>query len=261
MLARMIRDPLFAFVVAGIALFVVYDAVQSRRSEPVRLTASTRVALIADFETLTGRPARADDITRIEREYVTDELLFRDAIDSGLHLTDNEIRRQLVETMRLRITGPLPDPTDEELVNHYAANVDRYRSEPSVSFEHVYSRSLPPDGENVLARLRSGEAIAGEPFPRGRTFPRYGRSILRGMFGQSFVDALWAAPLGEWTGPLESSQGWHYVRPTERVPATLLAFDAVREQVENDYLVALIDQAVERRVAELELRYGVTIER
>jgi len=261
MLARLIRDPLFVFVVAGIALFVVYDAVQSRRIEPVRLTATTRAALIADFEMLTGRPARADDIARIEREYVTDELLFRDAIDSGLHLTDHEIRRQLVETMRLRVTGPLPDPTDEQLVNHYAGNVDRYRSEPTASFEQVYFRSLPPDSGNVLARLRSGEAIAGEPFPRGRTFPHYGRSILRGMFSHPFVDALWAAPLGEWSGPLESPHGWHYVRPTERVPAALLAFDAVRDQVENDYLVALIEQAVERRVAVLEQRYEVAIER
>ena len=81
------------------------------------------------------------------------------------------------------------------------------------------------------------------------------------MFGQPFVDALWAAPLGEWSGPLESSQGWHYVRTTERVPAALLTFDAAREQVENDYLVALIEQAVERRVTELEQRYEVTIER
>lgn len=261
MLARLIRDPLFAFVVAGVALFVVYDVVQSRRTEPLRLTATTRTTLIADFETLTGRSARSDDIARIEREYVTDELLFRDAIDSGLHLTDGEVRRALVEKMRLRVTGPLPDPTDEELVNHYAGNVDRYRSEPAVSFEQVYFRSLPPDSENVLTRLRNGEAIAGEQFPRGRTFPRYGGSILRGMFSQPFVDALWAAPLGEWSGPLESPHGWHYVRPTGRLPAALLAFDAVREQVENDYLVALIEQAVERRVAELEQRYEVTIER
>ncbi len=81
------------------------------------------------------------------------------------------------------------------------------------------------------------------------------------MFGQPFVDALWAAPVGEWSGPIESSQGWHYVRITERLPETLLSFDVVRDQVENDHLVAVIRQAVERRVAELEQRHDVTIER
>jgi len=261
MFARVIRDPLFVFVVAGVVLFAAYAALQSRGAEPVRLPATTRAALIADFETLTGRSAVAGDIARIEREYVTDELLFRDAIDSGLHLTDGEVRRQLVEKMRLRVTGLLPDPTDEQLVHHYSENLDRYRSEPAVSFEQVYFRSRPPDAAKVLARLQAGEAIAGEPFPQGRSFPRYGRSILRGMFGQPFVDALWAAPLGDWSGPVESQHGWHYVRAKERLPEALLAFDVVRSQVENDFLVALIEQAIERRVAELERRYEVIIER
>jgi PPIC-type PPIASE domain len=261
MLSRVIRDPLFAFAVAGVALFALHAALQSRGTEPVRLSATTRAALIADFETLTGRTATADDIARIEHEYVTDELLLRDAVDNGLHLTDGEIRGRLIETMRLQVTGPLPDPTDEQLVNHYAENLDRYRSEPALSFEHVYFRSRPAAGESVLAQLQRGEVIAGEPFAQGRSFPRYGRSILRGMFGQSFVDALWLAPLGEWSGPLESPQGWHYVRATERLPEALLAFDEVRSQVENDYLVGQIQQAVERRVAELEQRYEVIIER
>jgi peptidyl-prolyl cis-trans isomerase C len=81
------------------------------------------------------------------------------------------------------------------------------------------------------------------------------------MFGQPFVDALWAAPLGEWSGPVESPHGWHYIRPAERLPEALLAFDVVRSQVENDFLVALIGQAIEGRVAELEQRYEVIIER
>jgi peptidyl-prolyl cis-trans isomerase C len=92
------------------------------------------------------------------------------------------------------------------------------------------------------------------PAPQGPSFPRYGRSILRGMFGQPFVDALWAAPVGEWSGPVESSHGWHYVRPAEQLPETRLAFDVVRDQAENDYLVAVISQAVERHVTRRRFR-------
>lgn len=261
MLARMVRDPLFVFFLAGCTMFGAYSALQARSAQPVQLSAETRMALITGFESVAGRPANADDIARIERDYIVDELLFRDALDNGLHLSDTTVRGRLVEEMRLRITGLLPDPSDEQLVNHYAENTGRYFSEPALTFEHVYFRSRPADDQSLLARLQGGEPVAGEPFAQGRAFPGYGRSIIRGLFGQPFTTAAWAAPLGEWSGPFESSQGWHYVHPTERAPGALLPFDAVRDQVENDFLVAVIQQAVDQRVAALEQRYDVRIER
>ena len=261
MLARIVREPLFVFAVAGSALFLVYSMLQPDDSAVVRLTARTRTALIAEFESLTGRKANPADIARIERDYVTDELLFRDAVANGLHLTDSAIRGRLVEDMRLQVAGVLPDPSDEQLVNHYSDNIDRYRSETSVTFAQVYFRTRPDNDEEILALLRGGKPVAGDAFPQGREFPRFGRSMLRGIFGQPFVDALWSAPLGQWIGPIESPRGWHFVLATERVAAELLPFSAVRDQVENDYLAATIQQAVDRRVAELERRYKVTVDR
>jgi hypothetical protein len=252
---------LFAFGVAGAAIFLIYATLQPDDTAAVRLTARTRTDLIAEFESLTGRKASPADIARIERDYVADELLFRDAVANGLHLTDSAIRSRLVENMRLQVAGVLPDPSDEQLVNHYADNIDRYRSEPSITFTQVFFRTRPGDYEEILERLRSGQPVTGDAFTQGLEFPRFGRSMLRGIFGQPFVETLWSAPLGQWIGPIESPRGWHFVFATERVAAELLPFSAVREQVENDFLVAAIQQAVDRRVAELERRYEVTIDR
>jgi PPIC-type PPIASE domain len=178
-----------------------------------------------------------------------------------MHLSDPSIRSRLVEEMRMRVTGSLPDPTDEELVNHYSDNLDHYRSEPTVSFRQVYFAERPADPAAVLAQLRQGKPVAGEPFRHGLEFPRYGYSMLRGMFGQPIVEALSDAPLGQWIGPLESPYGWHYLHASERQPAVLLPFDAVRQQVEGDYLAAQIDAAVERHVDGLRQRQAVRIER
>jgi len=260
-LLRILREPLFAFAVIGGALFLAYAAMRPRDSEPVILQAPARAGLIASFETLNGRKATADDIARIERDYVTDELLFREALENGLHLSNPSIRSRLVEEMKFRITGPLPDPTDEQLVNHYSDNLDRYRSEPAVTFRQVYFAQRPADPAAILAQLRQGQPVTGQPFRHGLEFPQYGHSMLRGMFGQPIVEALSVAPLGLWIGPLESAYGWHYLQASERLPAVLLPFDAVRQQVENDFLVALIDAAVERRVDELRQRHAVQIER
>jgi hypothetical protein len=260
-LLRILREPLFAFAVIGGVLFLASAAMRARESEPVILQAQVRAALIASFETLNGRKATADDIARIERDYVTDELLFREALEHGLHRSNPSIRNRLVEEMQFRITGPLPDPTNEQLVNHYSDNLDRYRSEPAVTFRQVYFAQRPADPAAILAQLRQGQSVTGQPFRHGLEFPQYGHSMLRGMFGQPIVEALSVAPLGQWIGPLESPYGWHYLQASERLPAALLPFDAVRQQVENDFLVALIDASVERHVDELRQRHAVHIER
>jgi peptidyl-prolyl cis-trans isomerase C len=268
--ARLVRDPLAVFAVAGAALYAVAALLQARDAGPVRLTAATRATLVGDFEAVAGRRADPEDIARLESDYIADELLFREAIDSGLHLTDSVVRGRLIEEMRFRVTGVLPDPTPEDLVNHYSEHLDRYRSEPSITFEHAYFRTPPADAGAVLARLRRGGPAGGgsrdgprigEPFAPGREFRRYGRSMVRGLFGPPFTEALWAAPPGEWSGPIESRHGWHYVRPTEHLAPALLPFNEVRGQVENDYLAAVIQEAVDRRIAELEQRHAVRIER
>jgi hypothetical protein len=160
-LLRIIREPLFAFVVMGGVLYFAHSQLRSRHSEPVVLQAATRAALIGDFEKLHGRKATADDLARIERDYLTDELLFREALENGLHRSDPSVRSKLVENMRYRITGPLADPTDEQLVNYYSENLDRYRAEPVVTFRQVYFAERPPDPAAVLAQLRQGWPVTG----------------------------------------------------------------------------------------------------
>jgi peptidyl-prolyl cis-trans isomerase C len=256
---RFLREPLFAFLVAGAAIFVLYDRMAGRGAGPVEVSATTRAALVADFEALTGRKAGPDDVDRLVRAQVADELLFRAALDEGRHLSDGIVRARLVEDMRLRIAGLVPDPSEEELVDYYAEHLERYRSEPAASFEHVFLREAPTDATAALAGLQRGARLAGDPFEHGRDFARYGESMLRGLFGQEFVAALWAAPLGQWSGPLRSTQGWHFLRVSERLPAQRLGFAEVRRQVESDVMAAAIDDAVARRLVELERRYGVRI--
>lgn len=262
MLGRLIRDPLFAFALAGAALFLLYDHLASGPDMAVRLGNETRARLTEDFETLTGRAASSDDIARLERDYIADELLFREALEAGLHLGDGVVRARLIEEMRYRITGLLPDPGEEQLVNHYAEHRDRYLSEPAISFEQVYfARLESSQPATLLDQLRTGTPLQGEPFWQGNDFPRYGESMIRGLFGQAFVEALKEAPEGIWTGPLTSDRGLHYVRRTESHAPRLLPFADVRQQVENDFLIAAIQHAVDARIEQLRARYDVIIER
>lgn len=261
MFARLVRDPLLAFAVAGGALFVGFSQLAPPSRTPVGLGNETRAGLIAEFESRAGRKASSEDIARIERDWITDELLFREALDAGMHLGDSVVRARLVQEMRYRITGLLPDPSEEQLVNHYADHRERYLSEPAISFEHVYFKRLENAQAGLLDRLRKGEALQGDPFWQGTTFPGYGESMIRGLFGQAFLDALKESPSDTWTGPVESTRGVHFVLIGESHEPRLLPFEVVREQVENDFLVLVIQRRVEARIEQLRSRYQVDVER
>lgn len=256
-IGKALRDPLFAFLVAGVALFGGYQIIERAQKPPVVFTPQVEQAMVEDYEMLVGRPATAADKARIKRDYLAEELLFREAIDRNMHLTDGETRKQLVDKVRYLIAGAPPEPTDEQLVNHYADNLAQYRAEPRTSFTQVYRAQKPADAALLLAQLNAGETIPSDDFWLGRTFPRYGDSMVRGIFGQPFVATLKTAPEGRWFGPVQSPRGWHFVRKSESIPAAMIPFPAIKDQVRQDYMIAHSEAAIDKALSGLKEKYDV----
>lgn len=256
-IGKAMRDPLFAFLVAGVALFGGYQIIERAQKPPVVFTPQVEQAMVEDYEMLVGRPATAADKARIKRDYLAEELLFREAIDRNMHLTDGETRKRLVDKVRYLIAGAPPEPTDEQLVNHYADNLAQYRAEPRTSFTQVYRAQKPADAALLLAQLNAGETIPGDDFWLGRAFPRYGDSMVRGIFGQPFVATLKTAPDGRWFGPVQSPRGWHFVRKSESIPAAMIPFPAIKDQVRQDYMIAHSEAAIDKALSGLKEKYDV----
>ena len=254
---KALGDPLFAFLVAGVALFGGYQIIERAQKPPVVFTPQVEQAMVEDYEMLVGRAATAADKARIKRDYLAEELLFREAIDRNMHLTDGETRKRLVDKVRYLIAGAPPEPTDEQLVNHYADNLAQYRAEPRTSFTQVYRAQKPADAALLLAQLNAGETIPSDDFWLGRTFPRYGDSMVRGIFGQPFVATLKTAPDGRWFGPVQSPRGWHFVRKSESIPAAMIPFPAIKDQVRQDYMIAHSEAAIDKALSGLKEKYDV----
>lgn len=254
---RIARDPLFAFLAAGVALFGGYQLVQRLEKPPVVFTAEIEQAQVAELETLTGREVSATDRARLKADYVAEELLFREAVARNMHLTDGETRKRLVDKVRYLIAGAPPEPTEEQLVNHYSEHLDLYRAEPRTSFTQIYRQQKPADAGLLLAQLNAGETVGGDDFWLGRDFPRYGDSMVRGIFGQPFVDSLKTAPEGRWIGPLQSPRGWHFIKAGERIASAMIPFPAIRDQVRQDYMIAHSNAAIQQALAGLQEKFDV----
>ncbi|MEE4362245.1 MAG: peptidylprolyl isomerase, partial [Pseudomonadales bacterium] len=230
-LLRLIADPLVLFLCMGAACFALYDHFNDD-TETIVVTAEVVDALAADFLLLQGRPPNAAERRALIDRHVEDQLLFREALARGLHLADPRIQHRLTDKLRFLLTDDPPPPEPQALREFYGAHLETYRTDLQLSFEHrFFSREAASAGqlpEDAIALLDSGGDVTAEPFWLGDRFDRYDATILRSMFGPAFTDALAAAPLGTWIGPLASTRGLHLVRVDERRPSELIPFEDAR---------------------------------
>ena len=257
---KIIRDPLLLFVIVGAFIFTVYHWLEENDLPRVNLSNEARLQLVEEYQAITGLKASPEVITRLEKGFITDELLFREAINSGIHLIDPTTRASLIEKMRFRISAVIPEPTDPELVNYYAQNMQRYYTEPSLSFEHVFFIKLPSNSQTLAAKLQSGELLNGDRFVHGNQFVDIGEGMLSGIFGDQFLTALRSLDSTQWEGPFGSNYGSHYVRLQSKTVAQPMPFALAKDILVNDLMEIRIDQAVASKIQILEAQYEINIE-
>ncbi|GLS98948.1 hypothetical protein GCM10007897_03260 [Sphingobium jiangsuense] len=256
---RLVRDPLFLFLIVGGAIFLAWHLTQRSRADPVTYTPAIEKQLVENFELVSGRKATPADREKLRDDYIGDELMFREALERGLHLSDAETRERLVDQLRYIVAGAPVEPTEEQMVDYYASHPDLYRTEPGISFSQVFFASRPADEAAILAALNRGEAVRGDDFWLGRDFPDYGHSMIRGMFGKPFLDRLEQGVAGVWQGPVQSSRGWHFVRKTGTKAPARIPYATARPQVRQDFMMSSTREALDREVAKLKEKYDVEI--
>jgi peptidyl-prolyl cis-trans isomerase C len=269
-LGRLLREPVFHFVLLGILLLVGQRWLVSDRGGGEIIVSDAVVAgLRADLLRRTGRLPTSNEEEAWIQNYVDDEVLYREALALGLDRGDIIVRRRLMQKMAflLEDAEPIPNPTDEELGRFLAQGADRYRVSDRFSLRHVFvsSERHGEKAEETARRLRvqllsgSDPADVGDPFLRGGEFSSRSRSDLASIFGDSFAQGVTELQPNEWSEPIRSSFGYHLVLTFERQPARLPALDEVRDGVLRDWRKRQRDEANQRARAELRGRYEVRL--
>lgn len=270
MYARIIKEPLTIFAAVAASIFIwdlsSEDAEASSESHTatppeglntIRVPPHLVSRLAEQFAWREGREPDATDTQAMLDAWIADEMLFRLALQQGMHLSDGKMREHLVEKMRLLWAGVAAEPDEAQLVEFYVENMDRYWSEPRISFEHIFFRESPADAKGMIEKLQSGETIAGDDYWLGNELHNYAESILRNSFGGEFYGALAQKDSDEWFGPLESPRGYHFIRVTSRQSAAPLPFKEVHERVYRDWQSDQLRQRIEDRTNEVRSQFAV----
>ena len=274
---KLIREPLFHFLLLGAAIFAAYSLVTERSAdEPgsIVITEGQVAALELGFTRTMQRPPTREELEGLIRDRVQEEVYFREAIALGLDKDDTIVRRRLRQKMEF-ITddvAALGEPTDDELNGYLKAHSELFRVERRFTFSHVY---LSPDrrGDNLardtgqlLAQLQQAGDKAdvselGDSFMLGQTFQSLPASEVVKLFGEKFAAKLGDLSSGQWQGPVESGYGAHLVLVSERTEGRVPALADVRDAVRGEWANSRRAEVNEKYYQELLKRYVVTIER
>lgn len=271
-LARILREPLIHFFVAGGVLWAAHralvpDAATARR---IVIAAPVQASLIADFSRRTARAPTATERAAILADYVDDEVLYREALARGLDRGDVIVRRRLIQKMGFVAERTQDgEPDEAALGRHLETHAARYLTPPRVALRHVFVRRAADGAQDagvrasaLRERLTRGAdpATLGDPFLHGAALPLSTETELAARFGPAFAQAALALPEGAWSAPVTSSYGLHLVQITAREPAHAPKLSEVRDQLARDLGAELRAQARRRALDELRTGYEVRIE-
>lgn len=264
---RLLREPLVHFLIAGAFVFMLLSDRAPDLGER-RIVVDERVvaALVNRFQDSFRRLPTKDETDGLIRDWVQDQVYYREALNLGLDKDDEVIVRRLRRKMEAMAVAEAESrsPSDAELQALIDKDPARYTEDPRTSFEQVYLGADTPgnrqQAEAALARLRRGEAVTGLPLPLPGSFQDVSGDDISAQFGDEFAIALRNVAPGGWTGPLASGLGLHLVRVSARKAPQPPSLDKVRQRVENDWRATANARAREEAYARILKGYDVVIE-
>jgi hypothetical protein len=275
MLTKLLREPLVHFLLLGALLFFAFGLVNKRTSGGTKRIVVTQGEIEHLQDTFTRahqRPPDEEEVTGLVRDFVREEIYYREAMALGLDRDDAPIRQRLRQKMEFisEDVAAQAEPTEDQLRSYLNTHPDKFRVDLRFTFSQVYldparhSHHLNADAQQMLTKLNKagvkgdlssmGDPFLLEPSSEDVSAPDVARD-----FGEKFTAALGDLPVGNWQGPIESGLGMHLVyvskRTDGRIPRLGEVRDAVRREWANDYRL----EANEKFYEGLLKRYTVTV--
>lgn len=272
---RLLKEPLFHFLILGIALFAIFSLLSARDETPrgaIIVSAGKIEHLATLFARTWQRPPTRTELKGLIDDYLREEAAYREGMSIGLDRDDTIIRRRIrqkLEFIAEDIASQI-EPSDDELAEYLAAHADQFHIDPRLSFRQVYlntdhrRESVETDANNLLIAFKGDPSIdastLGDHILLEYGYTDVSMREIANMFGQQFAAAVVDLEPGGWRGPIESGYGVHLVFVDNRSDARLPELDEVGDQVRREWDNARRVEMTEKFFSNLLDRYEIVIE-
>ncbi len=269
LIRRIVTEPFVHFALLSLAIFGWFKLAQpgewSAGSDPRVIIIDQRQidVLAGQFEDTWRRPPTAEELANMKEDWLNREVLYREALALGLDGNDEIIRNRMVQKMNFLLTSEAgaARPEDEVLQTYLTDNAETFTTPPRIAASLVYLGQNPSGTfvDQTRARLATGEdhRQLGQTSLLPAGFELSARTSVDSNFGTGFFDQLQLLPLGEWSGPVQSSFGLHMVRIDNRWDAVLPPFGAIRDRVLADWREKQAERATELFIDNLRSTYVI----
>ena len=272
---NLLREPLLHFLLLGAAIFAVFSFTRHGTDRPgeIVVTRGTLDNIATGFTRTWQRPPTKEELQGLIRDYIREEVAYREALSMGLDRDDTIVRRRLRQKLEF-ISDDLTshaEPSDADLDAFLRAHPGLFKTERLFSFRQIYlnpqlhGSNLQRDESHVLSELRSADSRGsvsslGDPFLLAQDFETVSISEVKQTFGDQFAEGLSDLSPGQWQGPVNSGYGAHMVFVSQSSEGHLPALTEVRDQVRREWFSAKRAESMDKFYEALLRHYTVKLE-
>lgn len=273
---RILKEPLLHFVLIGILLFLVFRVMNppaTDQGEQILVSDGLIEHLGTNFARTWQRPPDETELTGLVREYIRDEVAYREALKLGLDRDDSIVRRRMRQKLEFLFEDALAsqEVSDEDLEAFLQENAEDYAFDPEIALLQIYINPDRHDSPSVFAAQLREELHELDTLPADPT--AYGDGLMlpseldltplwqiKRSFGEDFSDAVVELEPGRWEGPIVSGYGLHLVYIVEKTTGRDALLVEVRDSVLRDWSVRRKAESLDRIYQEMTDGYEIVFE-
>lgn len=244
---KVLKEPLFHFLLMGIALFLIYGLVSNELDDEDTIVIDNFDLdnIIASWEMQWKRLPTDEELKSLIQQNIKQEIFYQEAIKMNLDHNDEIIKRRLSQKMQFLSSdiANMNEPNDKDLRDFYQENIDDYMSPYSYEmYQIIFSpdrRDDPKtDAQTTLQKIETKDPVSAKNAGDNMPFPFYFEAVdeneLNRQLGMEFSQELEKIETDQWSGPVKSGFGYHLVYIVKKETPSPIEFETIKAEVLRD---------------------------
>jgi len=269
---KIIKEPLVHFFILGGILFFIFFALnpQDKKGlENIRIEASQMKYLIRQFEVKKGRLPSENELKRLLNDYVKTEVYYREAVSLGLDKNDDVIKNHLYKKLRMMASDTVSflDINDTTLRCYMNKHSEEFILPSMYRFYQVYidpkkhTNDLQMYLKEVKKKLDNNISIASESKLVKNYYPRISKSVVSDIFGKYFYRQLNMLTFNQWSKPLKSDMGYHFVKLVKKTQRKNIKLKDIHSYVLSEYSKEKYKEMLAKQYQKMKAKYKIVFEK